>query len=730
MNQLRSMFSRSAPSVKDLTVRGQDSIVALSPTGDLLTLERDKRGAYKTQTAGGWTPGYGNNRVHQVTRSDSGRARAYAASVWAFRCINIRATKMADLMHAAQLIDRTTNEPVKTHPFLEAISWAYERYKQDVYFEYMANGLIFGEIFIEKVESVVDFNGLQIPVGPGGMRVLPSAAVEPVEQGGRIIGYEFMDQGGANVNFKLDEIAYDKYYNPASTIRGQAPMDLALEAVNVDMYVLRYSRQYYSNGARPGLVFTPKELDLTETDMESIRHEIKTQVKGVDNFFRPMFLNYAMDATLYPAQDLEDQSYLTADQRERIAAAFSVPVALVTFADQRDPQLREGFYEETVLPDVNHAIRFFNVHVKPYFDPNDEVILRANMANITALLPLLDRKRTMLELDPDEGGDFYSFPAGRTYVKRDDIDLLGNAMALPTVLPSGQQVGGERDRKNPPPQTSAPANEHINRDPNKSAEGLSPQEDMADEVRAWKKKAMRHGAEKAIDFVCYHIPDAISDLIVDGLKAGRKVPDVFAVAERMIEAEKALQATRLMFEVDFEQLLFAARQDGITRREWSNRLRTLIRKYGESAYRDGLEAGGVIYAPGEALPSDDRKIVNLMVSQASPHVTELGNTLFNKDGITDPQSALKPAQWWGTTIVPFYDAGLRSSGMDPMMEFVGNDGAESCSDCQRLKGQRHRHSDWVEKGYAPPYGDNLDCSGGGLCEHYLRPVSATERGNW
>lgn len=57
---------------------------------------------------------------------------------------------------------------------------------------------------------------------------------------------------------------------------------------------------------------------------------------------------------------------------------------------------------------------------------------------------------------------------------------------------------------------------------------------------------------------------------------------------------------------------------------------------------------------------------------------------------------------------------------DVMVTFDGDDGKESCPDCQRYKGQRHKISWFVARDAVPPHGAGLECHPGRRCEHYLR----------
>jgi len=54
-----------------------------------------------------------------------------------------------------------------------------------------------------------------------------------------------------------------------------------------------------------------------------------------------------------------------------------------------------------------------------------------------------------------------------------------------------------------------------------------------------------------------------------------------------------------------------------------------------------------------------------------------------------------------------------------MVTFDGDDGKESCADCKRLKGKRHKLSWFKERDSVPPFGEGLECHPGRNCEHYL-----------
>lgn len=187
---------------------------------------------------------------------------------------------------------------------------------------------------------------------------------------------------------------------------------------------------------------------------------------------------------------------------------------------------------------------------------------------------------------------------------------------------------------------------------------------------------------------------------------------------------KAIQATRLDFETDFEDLLAAARAGAMTRRQFSIRLRNLLRVNGRKAFDDGLADGGVT---GEFSDDDERRFALLLADQ-SQYVTQLGARLFRDEVtvITDAQAANKPAMWFNKSIQPFYDAGLRSAAANRMMEFVLGATEEHCRSCLSLSGQRHRLKTFLDSGWYPK-SSKLACKGF-FCDCRLAPTTQPARG--
>lgn len=243
-------------------------------------------------------------------------------------------------------------------------------------------------------------------------------------------------------------------------------------------------------------------------------------------------------------------------------------------------------------------------------------------------------------------------------------------------------------------------------------------DDLYDELRTCVRVVARKGAE--YDFASDLLPADIISLVRMLVATGSESDLILSLARKALVhrrpavadqfmAGKAIQATRLDFEADFEDLLVAFRDKDVDRRTWANRLRTLLTKCGEKAYRDGLTDGGVVLEEDEALEDDDRADLNRLLAEQSKYVTNLGALLKDK-GISDGQAGEKPAMWFNKSIMPIYQAGRVSADKNGMALWVLNPLKKNCPTCKAASGQVHRWKDWYRKNILPQ-SDSLVCRG-------------------
>ena len=248
-----------------------------------------------------------------------------------------------------------------------------------------------------------------------------------------------------------------------------------------------------------------------------------------------------------------------------------------------------------------------------------------------------------------------------------------------------------------------------------------------DELSAWRKKVRNTGAYKAGSFKTYLIRDEIAANVYAALSTGNDelIADAFKTARELIST-KSIQATRLLFEDAFETLLADALAGSITRRQFSGRLRSLLELNIYRAYVDGLRDGGVDDDPSE----DEQKEINALIADQGQYISGLADAIY-KDEDTIISSAVaeqKPAMWFNKSVNPAYLAGLAAADGNSLYEWVYGNTEESCADCQKLNGQRHRMKDWTRKGLLPKV-DTLECKGFN-CKCTLVKASGKARGNW
>jgi hypothetical protein len=211
MVSVRSWLKRGSQATVSAKSAGSVPVMyVLSPDGSL-------QGVKLTGDALELLVGNVVQRGEGLQPDEYGYASAYLASEWAFRCLNVRAARTAELLYDLQVVERDTGKAWPEHPFLQAVERAYTRYHQDYYFQYVIQLDTFGEQYTEKIAGTSPYLG---PVRlPWGIRVLPSLAVEPEIVGGEIRRFVYYGEDRA-VFFEPDQVAYDYTFNPSTPCAG------------------------------------------------------------------------------------------------------------------------------------------------------------------------------------------------------------------------------------------------------------------------------------------------------------------------------------------------------------------------------------------------------------------------------------------------------------------------------------------------------------------------------
>jgi hypothetical protein len=218
------------------------------------------------------------------------------------------------------------------------------------------------------------------------------------------------------------------------------------------------------------------------------------------------------------------------------------------------------------------------------------------------------------------------------------------------------------------------------------------------------------------------IGDAGEQVVLDDAKAyvllGSK--DFNAIAEKFIER---LGGT-----------LIAASQGRLRNRRLGSYVRSYLASDGLEALMEGKKVGGV---DEDSLTPEEDAAFTAWLAEQNTFIADLEKRVRRgvSTGEDGPRRPLTDTELWSTArawanvgLQKAYYIGVQSADKNGMYEFVGDDGAESCRTCKRLKGQIHRMSDWSKAKLIPGIDvKNYEC-GGYQCQHRLRKVKGRARG--
>ena len=142
------------------------------------------------------------------------------------------------------------------------------------------------------------------------------------------------------------------------------------------------------------------------------------------------------------------------------------------------------------------------------------------------------------------------------------------------------------------------------------------------------------------------------------------------------------------------------------------------------AFTDAADTGWADAFPiDKEVPPMEAEQVNLLTAEQN---AELGYielmwqrmAALKKEGDFDAiHEAYATADGYAKTLDRIYNEFKTLGAGSTMLTFVGDDGQESCVDCRKYKGKRHKASWWVSHNAVPPNRD-FEC-GGWRCQHVL-----------
>lgn len=489
----------------------------------------------------------------------AGYAYASIISVWAARCIEIRSEAVQRIKRS--VVDKRTKKPLHNHPFEVALRRA-QQHGEAIYSLWEHCKLVFGEVFLWPVQNDFGFYSDLSWLNNLGMNVLTI--------GGKIGGYSYAPVSGGRMHqFAPGQLAFYKTLNLFNNLRGLSPLDSILLELGIDKDVSRVTKAWYANDARPGVLLIP-EVDLSIPTAKEFMDYWKENYQGAKNAGKPVL----MPSAIKDVKDMQqrpqiDDVEVRESMRREICARFGVPLSIVGAWDdaqyQSAPEQRKSLYEETIIPECEDLDKWFTLSVLPYFDDSGQTEIKSDFADIKALIEDESIKASVSNQRYLAGGisfneyrrelgkppipdDFFVRPQGYTIVPFGEVGKPTPAPTMPPSSPFGGGFGTSAEKPSLPtpdapaqtvgkPQIGGGVSKANGHKAHAQSDDTSA---VADELAAWRRKAMNGGAAKALAFVCYALPKELESHIRAHLKPTMDkaaLKAVFDEAEGMLKPE-------------------------------------------------------------------------------------------------------------------------------------------------------------------------------------------------
>lgn len=278
--------------------------------------------------------------VSGVDTSPRGLARLGKASVWAYRCIIVKANMTGGIPLD---VYRADGEKVENHPLLgdDALgSGATYKMRQ-----VSADLDVYGKAFLTWDRGLTG--------GVFKVHRLNPLAVAPIRSmGAQVVGYEYRPNGVKAAEYSLDEICVLPLLDWENDMGGLSPLSVAALAAGADRNMLAQVEAFFRNGALlSGMLTTDQALQ--EPDVERLRSSWRRIYEGVRNFFKTFiawggikFIPMQPDPKNLAMAELKEET------RTDICAAFGIsPALILTNAKYSNTiEARKSAYTEEIIP--------------------------------------------------------------------------------------------------------------------------------------------------------------------------------------------------------------------------------------------------------------------------------------------------------------------------------------------------------------------------------------------
>ena len=171
-----------------------------------------------------------------------------------------------------------------------------------------------------------------------------------------------------------------------------------------------------------------------------------------------------------------------------------------------------------------------------------------------------------------------------------------------------------------------------------------------------------------------------------------------------------------------ENLVVDAANGNVRRSPFVKQMQQAIIDNAQSAYIEGLREGG---RKPPTIEADDQKAIDSWILTQTPSVGAFVDDAMAVSKLSgDEKTAARDVmlgrvQQWADSLAWLGRlAGVNAKDDDPYLTYDGDDGEESCPECQKYKGKRKRKSAWEKLGLLERNGNpNFTCGRWENCHH-------------
>ncbi len=486
-----------------------------------------------------------------LPRTAAGLVKAYSLSVWAYRCVRIRAHALAAI---PLVIKDSTGEIMPDHPLSPVFSGQNSR----LLYITESDLQIFGRAFWSF--------GLDRQTNRAWVRRLNPTTMEVESDYTGVHLYRQRIAGRVTGEWQPHEIVMFSDYAPDDDLGGLSPVSVALRAVGATISISAFSEHFFRNGAIPDAVLVSQNR-LSDPDKERIQTEWRRRFGGVKKSHGTAILEaglFDLKTITPPLKDLA-MTELREEERRDICAALGVPMSIAQAADPALYAAKQdytNFHTLTVLPELDMLVDTINEHLVPRYGvrgahveadtshvealQEDLIeIMQRNQGGIAAGYLSLNEARMREGLEPLPVD---AFVIGGRLVARSDIEsgqFPAQQPSLPFLAGFPQLPPSTRE---PRQADTVPARGVIdlvvrNVGPDRGVElvGGALRDQALEDLQRWQRKAAKKGPDAL--FESDYIPSAVMGFLRADLLAwdGETKPDEW-IKRAFARAEMALKA--------------------------------------------------------------------------------------------------------------------------------------------------------------------------------------------